>query len=290
MMDLRRIGSKTALLAGALMVAVAAPSSHAADRQTRDIVHDANRALADGDYQAALDGYREAEVAEPESAELNYNRGLAHYKLGEFTEARRLFNEALATRDLSLEAKAKFNLANCAYSEALEKVDSVPEAIESLREAVGFYRHSLELTPQDDDARVNIEMARLLIKDLLDKQQPQQEQQQQQSGEQQQDQQQQQNQDQPNDEQQEGEPQPEENEQQNPDDQGEEQPQESQPQEGEQDDPQQPSEEQDQPQEMEMTPEQAQRLLQAVRDKERQRRDERARRLRAGRRPVLRDW
>ena len=296
------------------------PASRAADRPTRDRVRAANRAFADGDYRAALDGYGDAEVAESESAALNYNRGLAHYKLGQFTEARRLFNEALATRDLSLEAGAKFNLGNCAYAEALTRVADVPEAVDLLGEAIGFYRHSLDLNPRDDDARINIEMAKLLIKDLLDKQKQQQEQQppppdeqqqdeqqkdeqpqneqqqdEQQQGDPQQDEQQQnedhpQEQNQPNDGQQEGETQPPPDE---PPGDGDPEPSPTQPQppEGDASEPQDDSETQaGAEEELEMTPEQAERLLQAVRDKERQRRDERARRLRASRRSVLRDW
>ena len=79
MMHLRKIGARTAIVWAALVLATDVPPSRAADRQTGDIVREANRALADGDYQAALDGYCEAEAAEPDSTELNYNRGLAHY-------------------------------------------------------------------------------------------------------------------------------------------------------------------------------------------------------------------
>ena len=56
MMHLRKIGARTAIVWAALVLATDVPPSRAADRQTGDIVREANRALADGDYQAALDG------------------------------------------------------------------------------------------------------------------------------------------------------------------------------------------------------------------------------------------
>ena len=64
----------------------------AGEPDARTLVERANAAYASEDYATALEGYRQAEVTLPESPELAYDRGLAHYKLGEFTEARDYFN------------------------------------------------------------------------------------------------------------------------------------------------------------------------------------------------------
>ena len=249
----------------------------------RTLVERANLAYANEDYAAALEGYRQAEVTLPESPELAYDRGLAHYKLGEFAEARDYFNRSLRTRDLGLEAKAKFNLGNVAYASALEKLSDLQEAIDLLKTAMGQYRDTLELTPDDEDAKANIQTAHLLIKDLLDKLKKQQEEQEQQQGDQDQEQQ---NEDQQNEDQ-EGEEQ---------DGQSEQEGDGEQEQDGEQQEPQDEEQQdreaqgQQEQETREMTREEAERLLQSVRDRERQRREDRARRTRARWVPVRKDW
>ena len=254
-------------------------------------VREANAAYAAGDYPAALEAYEEAEVDCPECPEIAYNQALAHYRLRDFTRARELFNEALSTRDLDLEARVKFNLGNVAYAQALEKLSDLPEAIENARRAITHYRDALDLDPEDVDARANIEIAQLLIKDLLDRQKQQQEQQQNQDQQQDQqcdnpqEQQQGQDQDQQGEDQQDQAGDEDQEQQQEPQADGEQQEQETQQPQGEQE--QSAAEQQEA---REMTQEEAERLLQAVRDKEAKRREELARRRRARSVPVSRDW
>lgn len=257
----------------------------------RTLVERANVAYANENYATALEGYRQAEVTLPESPELAYDRGLAHYKLGEFAEARDYFNRSLRTRDLGLEAKAKFNLGNVAYASALEKLSDFQEAIDLLKTAMGRYRDTLELTPDDEDAKANIQTAHLLIKDLLDKLKKQQEEQEKQQGDQDQEQQ-------DGDQQQDGNPQDKDQDQEGKEQDG----QEKQEGDGEQEEngeQQEPQEEEQQDNEAqgqqeqeirEMTRDEAERLLQSVRDRERQRREDRARRVRARWVPVRKDW
>lgn len=277
----------------------------AAAKDARTLVLEGNRAFGDGDYQTALAGYNEAEVLLPEAPELSYNKGVAHYKLNELDKARDAFQRALLTRDPALEADIKYNLGNVAHGQALEKLSSLQEAIDLLKQSIGHYRDALELDPEDEDAKTNINMAQLLIKDLLDKLKKQQEQQQNQQQDQDCDNP--QNQDQQNQDQQQ---QNQQNQNQQQDQQQQEQSEQSQSQQQQQQEPSEQKDEQNQdgqlgsdqeqqPEEQqqrqasearEMTPEEAARLLQSVRDKERKRRDELAKRRRANRRPVLKDW
>jgi Ca-activated chloride channel family protein len=176
-------------------------------------VAEGNAAYAAGDYGKALEAYGAAAPDCPECPELAYNQGLVHYRQRDFAKARDAFNSALATRDLHLEARAKFNLGNVAYSEALEKMSALKEAIERAEQATDRYRDALATLAQLDqndptvaadtaDARANIETAALLIKDLLDKEKKKQEEQQKNQDKNQQKQDQQQNQDQQKDQQQ----------------------------------------------------------------------------------------
>ncbi len=271
----------------------------AATREVAKAVAEGNASYAAGDYNAAIEKYKMAEIECPDCPELAYNSGLAYYRLRDFEKANELFNEALSTRDLGLEARAKFNLGNVAYSQALEKMSALPEAIEFAQRAIDRYRDSLELSPEDVDARVNIEMAQLLVKDLLDKQKKQQEEQQQQDNQQQQEnqQQQQENQQCENPQQQEGEGEKEEQQDKQEQKQGDSEKQEGQGQEQQQQQSSQEQEEQESEERQqasarqeEISPEQAEQMLQAVRDKEAERRAEKARRKTARRAPVSRDW
>ena len=239
----------------------------------------ANQALAGGDHEKALSGYREADVLLPDAPELAYNQGVAYYRMRDFAQAREMFSRALTTRDLAMEARAKFNLGNCRYAQALEKLSDLQEAIDELRTAIEYYRDVLDLTPGDLDARANIETAQLLIKDLLDKLKKQQE-------EQQQDPTSQPSEDQKSDERQEGEK----SEQEQQEQEGKQQQDQQQSGEQEQQEQTQEQEQQAAAEERQLTEEEARRLLQAVRDKERQRSDERTRRARLGRPKVDKDW
>ena len=252
----------------------------------------ANAALAAGNYDQALDDYREAEVAMPDAPALAYNEAIAYYRKRDFAKARELFGKALATRDLGLEARAKFNLGNCAYAAALEKMTNLQEAIDQLRTAISHYRDTLDVDPNDTDAKANIETAQLLIKDLLDKLKKQQEEQQKNPSSQPNDQQQQnqqqeqqkQDQDQQNASSQPSQDQQQQDQQKQDQQQaGQDQQSEAEKQEGEQ----KAGEPQDKRQ---LSEEEAKRLLQAVRDKEQKRRDEQTRRQHLGRPKVDKDW
>jgi Ca-activated chloride channel family protein len=303
----RRTRTSHALSFGLAVAATLAGADAALATSTseaRRAAAEAIAALKAGEYDDALDGLREAEVMLPDMPELIYNQAVAEYRLGNYDAAREHFNRALVTRDLDLEQRIKFNLGNCAYAEALERLTDLPGAIEKARVAISHYQDALELDPLDNDARANIETANLLIRDLLDKkkkeeeekqqqQQPQQNQTSQPSEDQQQQQQQQSQQgEQPPEEQpQQGENESEQPEQ--PEQQGQPQPQPS-PDEQEQEDgneEQQQGQGRPEPQERrEMSKEEADRLLQAVRDKERERREELRRRAIIGQPPVERDW
>lgn len=292
----RGAGIARAALAGGLILVVsmrpvvASGQSRAATPDPGQLVREANKSYASGDYAKAMELYGSADVVMPESAELAYNRGVTLYKLGDYEAARAVLNKALSTRNASLESKAKFNLGNVAYASAMEKMSAPQEAIDQLKQAIGHYRDALEVNPGDEDAPVNIQAAQLMIKDLLDKVKQQQEQQQNQQQSQQGDQNQTQS------DQQQGESQPDQGDtaqEQNQD--GQQQGRESQP-EPPQDGTQDPGGDEqgdigEAPAETAgMTNQEAERLLQSVRDREKERRDAQAQRMRARRVPVSKDW
>jgi tetratricopeptide (TPR) repeat protein len=233
----------------------------AGETDAHSLVAEGNQAFAERDYVAAGEAYRRALLERPDSPELSYNLGVVHYKLGDYSSAQAAFGRALSTRDPELEARIKFNLGNIAYASALQEKSDPPKAIDFLRTAIRRYRDALELHPEDDDARVNLEIARTLLRDQLDEWQRQQKKRvQRQDGQL---------------AQQEGE-----QDQQQIGPSGEQQPSAA---EG-------PQEKRPQQADEGMTSEEGEQLLQAVRDRERQRCEQLSRRRRAQRTPAIKDW
>jgi len=207
-------------------------------------------------------------------------------------------------------------------SDPTRAMDNLDNASKKLDEAMRHFRNALDADPDDEDARANAELSHRLLKQLRElqeqlQQQPQQQQQgdqqqqQQQEGDPQQQQQQQQQQqgDQQQQQQQEGDPQQQQQQQQQqpqpPERQDDRQPAQPQGRENEsqeepppQPQPAQADEEQPDRQEQAagaderkpMSPEEAQRLLQRVRDKERQRREALAQQQRARHKSAEKDW
>lgn len=136
-----------------------------------------NRDFDRGDYDRAVEQYEKASVRAPESPVVAFNLGDAYYRKEDYQKARKYFEDAaLKTTDLSLESNAWYNLGNCAVREAERQVDSdLEKALELYQESVRFYGTALEKDPDFSDAAFNMEIARLVIKDLLDKIKKQQE-------------------------------------------------------------------------------------------------------------------
>ena len=122
------------------------------------------------DYAAALEAYTAAADQLPDSPEVVYNQGVAHYALGDYGEAERLFRQVDRTaRGLELVAAARYNLGNSKFQQGMAQRESdLQQALSALQASVAFYQGALELTPHDQEAARNIEVVRLAIKDILD--------------------------------------------------------------------------------------------------------------------------
>ena len=204
------------------------------------------------EYEAALRRYLEAQQEGQPRPELHFNAGDALYKQGKYAEALQEMGRATEGTHPDMSAAAHYNLGNALFRQ------------EKFQEAVGAYKKSLELKPDDIDAKINLELA--LEKLDQDKQnqsqnQDQQDQnqdqnQQDQDGQDQQNQQDQQDQDQQN--------------QQDQQDQDQSQQDQNQPDGQNQRDQrdQQNQQQGQQPDPREMTPEEAARILNAMKARE----------------------
>lgn len=266
------------------------------------LVEQGNAHYAAGRFQEALDCYKQAAAASPTpSAELLHDQAAAQYRLGQFDEARDLWARARPLGDAAFEARARYNLGNCDYAEALAKwqAQDAGGAVDLLAKAAEHYRDAVGLDPTLADARANLELTHLLKKQIEQQmqQQPQQNQQDQEGRQDQQNSQQQASSQPAQQDQQEQQPQPE---QQSDSPQQQDQSPQQDPNHpaGATSEPTAESQEEQAGEEesdaqrppIEMTPQQAERLLQMVRDAEKQRREMLARRRQARYKPVERDW
>jgi len=136
-------------------------------------------------YEQALKYYRDAEIEKPESPELSYNMANVMYQQEKYQDALEKYYKGLSTEKPKDQAAAYYNMGNALY-----RSGKYPEAIQA-------YQKCLEITPDDEDAKYNIEFVRKKMKEMMDKEkQRQQQQQQNQQQEQKQEQQQMQQQEQ----------------------------------------------------------------------------------------------
>jgi tetratricopeptide (TPR) repeat protein len=267
----------------------------------------ARRAVAAEDYGQAIERYADLRRLMPQAPELPYNMGVAAYRDGDLDRAAEYFGEALAlAEDLPLRSKSAYNLGTTAYARNLQPAapggageenpgGQLDGAIEELRHALDHYRQAIDADPRNGDAKANAELTYRRLKRLEElREQMQQTQQNQQDQQDQQDQQEREDQQSP----QSGQQEPQEpGDQPQPDQQEESGEQQAQPQ-GQQQEQQQEQqaaeaqEEQaeDAAQRRTMTRQEAERLLQSVRDKERRRREELADQQQGRRPPVDKDW
>ena len=112
----------------------------------------------EGRYEQALAAYRDAQLEDPESALLHFNIGDALYKTGDLEGALSRFQEASGKEAGRLKANSLYNMGNVYFQQG-----QYPQAAEAFREA-------LEYDGKDGEARANLELA---LKRLEDQQQQQ---------------------------------------------------------------------------------------------------------------------
>jgi Ca-activated chloride channel family protein len=114
-----------------------------------------NKAYNDGEYKEALDYYNQAEVEQPETPEILYNQGNALIGMGQYEEATEKLQQALTTDDVNLQADAYFNLGNSFFDQ------------QRFQNAIQMYQKTLEIRPDDLDAKYNLELARNRLKEQM---------------------------------------------------------------------------------------------------------------------------
>jgi Ca-activated chloride channel family protein len=142
-------------------------------------VQQGNAFYQNGKYAEAAEQYGSASQTLPGAAEIHFNQGNAAYKQQDYSKAHEHYTQALQTADRTLEGKVKYNLGNIEYQQALQNLQQPQAAMPHLRAAMTYYRDSLDVDPQQQEARYNLELSHLLLHKLQQEQQQQSPQQQQ---------------------------------------------------------------------------------------------------------------
>ncbi|MFL5506206.1 MAG: VWA domain-containing protein [Gemmatimonadales bacterium] len=116
-----------------------------------------SRAASDyeaGRFEEARDAWQQV-LAHRDDPKVRYNLGNAQYRMNRYEEAAESYRKTLATTDTALRHRALMNLGN-AYVRAAE---DAPDKSDFLQRAVTTFEAALVLSPADQDAKWNLEIA-----------------------------------------------------------------------------------------------------------------------------------
>jgi tetratricopeptide (TPR) repeat protein len=117
-----------------------------------------NRLYREGRYAEAVEAYRKALTDGEESAQLHYNLGTALLRLGRYQEAQAHLQRALEDVDAEVQHRSFFNLGNRFLEEGRAGAARSAQG-ELLGAAVEAYKRALRVRPGDEDAKWNLELA-----------------------------------------------------------------------------------------------------------------------------------
>ncbi len=136
----------------------------------RETLHQGNGLYAGGQYAEAINKYNDALVEQPQAVEPKFNKANSYFRMDDLSEALDLYQDVAAkSKDMTLVAKAKYNLGNCFFQRGTKQRDSdLQKAVDDMKTSITYWRQVLDIDPKNEKAARNIEVARMTIKDILD--------------------------------------------------------------------------------------------------------------------------
>lgn len=117
-----------------------------------------NRLYRDGRYDEAVEAYRSALSDGESSTILHYNLGTALLRTGRYDEAEQHLRAALASIDPQMRERTHYNLGS-RFLDAARITDDPRARAQLLDAAVEAYKQALRVNPADVDAKWNLELA-----------------------------------------------------------------------------------------------------------------------------------
>ena len=143
---------KTILPRIALASALALCAATSLEASARSANEEGNQLYRQKKYAEALKRYTAAQLEAPDEPRLHYNLGNVFFRQGEAEKARDEYARALASADPRLDPSAVYNLGNTFLAQ------------QKFQEAVSAYQRTLKLNPRDLDAKRNLELALLRLR------------------------------------------------------------------------------------------------------------------------------
>jgi len=112
-----------------------------------------NKLYKDGKVDEALFKWRDAQIENPDNNKLHYNIGNGLHEQKKYEDAFNEYEKTLGSKDSELQQKAYYNIGNTHY-----RMGKLPEAIED-------YKKCLAINPDDEDAKYNIEFIKKKLKE-----------------------------------------------------------------------------------------------------------------------------
>ena len=131
----------------------------------RRLTEEGRKQYADGNHPQALSAFEQAARTRPQDVRGRFNLADGLYKNGKFEEAATLFRSLGEDPGSPLAAPSRFNLGNALFQK------------QDYRGAIQAYRDALRLSPEDLDARRNLELALRALKEQEEQKKRQQSQQ-----------------------------------------------------------------------------------------------------------------
>ncbi len=137
-----------------------------------------------GDYGAAFQDYKALLGRKADDPRLHFNAGTAAYQDHQFDEAAKQFSSVVNSPDVKLQELGYYNLGNTLYRLGEHTPDSAKKT-EAWESALKNYQNTLALNPQDTDAKFNYDFVQKKLQELKQQQQQDQQKQDQKQNEQQ---------------------------------------------------------------------------------------------------------
>jgi Ca-activated chloride channel family protein len=153
-----RVVSVSAMLGVAVGVLFTGGVLDASAQVGRARVQEGNRLYEEGRFGEAHQKYLEALAEAPESSVIPFNDGNALYQDTEYEKAMESYERAIATGDPALASSAWYNLGNALYRQ------------QQLEPSLDAYKQALRLNPADPDAKHNLERVLEQLQEQQDQQ------------------------------------------------------------------------------------------------------------------------
>lgn len=129
----------------------------------RDLNEHGNKLYNKKDYGGALEKYKSAQVKDPRLMVIDYNMGCARYKVDSLEYAMSLFTKIMASLESKqLKEKACYNIGNTLFKSG------------NLELAIEAYKQALRMSPDDKDAKINLEFSQKMLEQQKQQQKNQQ--------------------------------------------------------------------------------------------------------------------